>query len=296
MIFISAHKIKISENISVILMIGVLFTITSCYQKQEGCLDIRATNFDLDADIPCEDCCEYPDLRLKFLHREVLPDTINNIGYADSVYFDGAANAFRINSLKYYVSNIRLLASDGSEAAVNETIDIATPNGIITFIDDFLLVNGSLGSALTAGSFSTIKTFDKIRIFVGLDSDLQSVDPTTLPDDHVLAINQDTSMYDIQNGMYFLGNHEIFRDTTAIDTVPRSVAIPMFYGPVELTLDFPEAVSLPEGFDMEITLQVNVPDWFATSDVRLISDQQLFTNIVSKMSETFSVVDVSVDN
>jgi len=296
MIFNSALKeIKINPA-TVLLWIGVLVTVSSCYQKQEGCLDIRATNFDLEADIACEDCCEYPDLKLKFLHREVLPDTIFNIGYADSVYVDGAGNPFRINSLKYYVSNIRLLSTDGTEAVVNETIDIETPTGIITFTDDFLLISGSFSSALTAGSFSTIKTFDKIRFFVGLDSDLQSVDPSTLPDNHVLAINQDTSMYDIQNGMYLMGNHEIFKDTTAIDTIVRVLTIPMFYGPVELTLDFPEEIALPEGFDLEISLQVDVPDWFANSDVRFSSDQQLFTNIVSKLSETFSVVAVTVDN
>ncbi len=296
MFFNSAHKVIKINPATVLLSIGVLMTFSSCYQKQEGCLDIRATNFDLEADIACEDCCEYPDLKLKFLHREVLPDTLYNIGYGDSVYLDGAGNPFRINSLKYYVSNIRLVATDGTEAGVNETIDIVTPNGVITFSNDFLLINGSFSSALTAGSFSTIKTFDKVRFFIGLDSDLQSVDPSTLPDNHVLAINQDTSMYDIQNGMYLIGNYEIFKDTTATDTIPRVLTIPMFLGPVELTLDFPEEIALPEGFDIEISLQVDVPDWFATADVRFSSDQQLFTNIVSKMSETFSVVAVTVDN
>ncbi|KAA3624343.1 MAG: hypothetical protein DWQ02_23185 [Bacteroidetes bacterium] len=275
----------------------VLVGLTGCYEKQEGCLDIRATNFDLEADISCEDCCEYPDLKLKFLHRQVEPDTVYSIGFADSVYYDGVSNPFRINALRYYISNIRVVDSDGSEARINETIDISKIGGsVVTFTDDFLLVNGNLSTSLTAGSFSTIKTYNKVRFFIGLDNELEGVDPSTLPDNHVLAVNQDSSMFDFQNGHYLMANHEIYTDTTAIDTIPRVMEILLWYGPVEMELEFPESITLPEGFDLEITIQVDAPSWFETSDVRTISDDQFFTNIVSKLSESFSVIDVSVDN
>ncbi len=296
MVIYSAQNFK-GYLVKTVLLVFVLIGLAGCYEKQEGCLDIRATNFDLEADIACEDCCEYPDLKLKFLHRQVEPDTVYSIGFADSVYYDGVANPFRLNALKYYISNIRVVDSDGSEARVNETIEITKAGGsIATFTDDFLLVNGNLSSTLTAGSFSTIKTYEKIRFFIGLDNDLQGVDPSTLPDNHVLAVNQDSSMFDFQNGLYLMANHEIYTDTTAVDTIPRLIEVPLWYGPVEMELEFPESITLPEGFDLEITIQVDAPSWFETSNVRTIADDQFFTNIVSELSESFSVIEVSVEN
>jgi hypothetical protein len=280
-----------------IFCLFTFFLLPSCYEKKESCLDIRASNFDLEGDIPCEDCCEYPLLELKFLHRNVLADTILTIGYSDSTYFDGADNPFRIKNIKYYISNMRLVATDGTEAQVNEEIEINTPqNGLVTFKDDFLLVNGSLSSFLTAGSFSEIKTYNKIRFSLGLDNSLESVDPATLPDNHVLTVNQDSSMFDYQNGYYLLANIEIFKDTTAIDTIPRLLEIGAFVGPEEIELSFPEDIILPEGFNFQITLQIDAPSWFESSNVRIDGDEQLYTEIVSKMSQSFSVLEVKADN
>lgn len=273
-----------------------LFLFPSCYEKKETCLDIRATNFDLEGDIACLDCCEYPLLKIKFLHRNVEQDATYLIGYSDSTYVDGVGQPFRIKSLKYYISNIRMVATDGTEAQVNETIDIQTPSGKQAFTDDFLLVNGTFSSFLTAGTFSTIKTYDKVRFSLGLDSALEGVDPSTLPENHVLAVNQDSSMFDLQNGYYLLGNLEIYKDTTAMDTVPRILEIGMFNGPKEVELAFPESILLPEGFNIQVTLLINVPLWFSNADVRLQPDEQLIPNIVSKMSESFILLEVTVNN
>ena len=39
-----------------------------CSSKEEGCLDYRARNFDLDADKGCADCCTYPSLYVDLNH------------------------------------------------------------------------------------------------------------------------------------------------------------------------------------------------------------------------------------
>ena len=58
------------------LFICLACCFAGCYEPIEGCLDVRATNFDLNADRSCPDnCCEYPELRLKLLHRYQQIDT-----------------------------------------------------------------------------------------------------------------------------------------------------------------------------------------------------------------------------
>ena len=291
-------------SIKLFTLAGFLFFLPSCYEKQETCLDIRATNFDFDGDIACTDCCEYPDLKLEFQHREVLVDDTLRIGFSgthfdsatDSVYFDGNQQPFRIKSIKYFISNIRLVATDGEEAQINEEIEIQTASGLQSFKDDFLRVNGSSSSTLTAGSFSVIKSYDKVKFWIGLDEDIDTANPATLPGDHVLSVSLDSSMYDFQNGHYLGANVEIYQDTIATDTV--AVELPIVLPgnePIEVELSFPESVLLPEGFHFEITLLINCPSWFDDANVKG-SPSILIEKIVSKLSNSISLLEVKVEN
>ena len=46
------------------LCLYVVLSLTACFEPQEGCTDIAATNFDASADENCTDCCTYPKLQL----------------------------------------------------------------------------------------------------------------------------------------------------------------------------------------------------------------------------------------
>ena len=56
------------------------FLLSGCYEDRKGCLDLRATNFDIDADRECDGCCVYPQLRLVFEHK-LSPDSTANLTY-----------------------------------------------------------------------------------------------------------------------------------------------------------------------------------------------------------------------
>ena len=285
-------------------LLAFLFFLPSCYEKKETCLDIRATNFDFDGDIACDDCCEYPDLKMEFQHREVRPDDTLQIGFSgihfdstvDSAYFDGNQQPFRIKSIKYFISNIRLVATDGAEEQINEEIEIQTASGLQIFKDDFLRVNGSSSSTLNAGSFSVIKSYDKVKFWIGLDEAIDTANPATLPDGHVLSVSLDSSMYDFQNGHYLGANVEIYQDTIATDTV--AIELPIFLPnnePIEVELSFPESVLLPEGFHFKIALLVNCPSWFDDADIKG-SQSILIEKIVSKLPNSISLLEVKVES
>ena len=56
----------------------------SCYSPVDGCLDPEATNYSIDADNPCDDCCNLPILNVSVFHERygyyifTLGDTITN--------------------------------------------------------------------------------------------------------------------------------------------------------------------------------------------------------------------------
>ena len=60
---------NLSLSIGFLLIAMVLGMMIGCIDEIEGCLDNGATNFNAVADIPCDDCCDFPDLRINVAHR-----------------------------------------------------------------------------------------------------------------------------------------------------------------------------------------------------------------------------------
>ena len=119
---------------------------TSCFQPEEGCLDIEATNFTLSADRDCvqddntSDCpCTYPDINL------VIEHVYNDQAYLpDSVYQNNLGQTFRIRDIQFYMSDICLIRSDSTVVKILDTITLIVSNGgeleKLVAIDDFTLV------------------------------------------------------------------------------------------------------------------------------------------------------------
>jgi len=87
----------------------IILILASCYEKQEGCLDFRARNYDFGADEPCSECCTYPSMKLSVAHE--WGDTSL---MTDSVYFTLSNQAIKIVSAQFYVNKVSLLDSDRS--------------------------------------------------------------------------------------------------------------------------------------------------------------------------------------
>lgn len=54
-------------NLSLLCWAAIAVSLLgSCYEPIEGCLDPLSSNFQLDADNACDDCCEYPTITVDF--------------------------------------------------------------------------------------------------------------------------------------------------------------------------------------------------------------------------------------
>jgi hypothetical protein len=173
-----------------LLLLPLLFS--SCYEKEEGCLDIQAVNFDPGADLACEDCCTYPSLSLRVEHRVIFDDTIVPFRY-DSLYsvepFPDVN--FRVHRLRYLISGIRLLNTEG-EGRVTDTVSVyvsQNPGDTTSLIavNDFVLADRSFLQAAQLGGWDGYGVFDRLEFIFGVDPALQYGIPSKMPSGHPLG-------------------------------------------------------------------------------------------------------------
>ena len=272
--------------------------LPACYEPKEGCLDAQATNFELDADEACPNCCEYPSLQLALRHRIVLFGQEEDRFSTDSIYYDGSGQPFRFNNIRFYLSNLRLVRSDGSEAMVSDTIelDLYAPSGAprkATAEDNFLLANPLFEQTYTIGAFrESGSNFEKIRFAVGIEGIANEAIPDSLPDDYPLGrIEQALDLHFNQDSGYVFSHIELFRDTTAADTIPVVLRIGTmpYLRVVELLL--PSGGYTPsDGFNTLVTLRVNYVEWFQSLNIRQDTPAQMIEKIVQNLANSFSVI------
>lgn len=276
-----------------LLFLGLILATTACLEQEEGCLDINATNYQVDADLPCADCCMYPLLQLNFQHK-VFPDTSLNLVYEDSIYQDGAGNEFRFRQIRYYLSNLHLLRPDGAEVGVEDTLQLPVEQpggqiGIEVVEDNFALVDPGDFRRKDIGTIRTQGMFNKVKLTFGITGAANTVEPGVLPDNHPLAA---PGLYwNADSGRVF-NQIELFRVENGRDTIETVLEIGMPENLRTMELSLPQEFYLDPGFSAELILRINYLTWF--EDVNLVADseEQIIQKIVKKLTESFSVVEI----
>lgn len=266
--------------------------LPSCYEPKEGCLDINATNFAVNADNACNNCCEYPILKLAISHK-LTADSETNLNYNDSVYIDGAGNSFRIKNIQLFISNIRLVRADGTEVYPSGTVEarITKPDGTIndtTLANNFALVNRSIFNAAEIGTFSTEGTFNKIRFTLGIADPANRIIPASLPAGHPLRT---TGMYVNTDTGYVFNSLEWFNGIADTTTTLLRITTEPYLREVELPLD----ANIIPGYDVRVTLRINYLTWFADVNLKTDLPATLATKFVNNASNSFSVVSVLLE-
>ncbi|NRB49242.1 MAG: hypothetical protein HRU41_16315 [Saprospiraceae bacterium] len=296
------RKNKDSRYLIIALFVGLAFSLSSCYEPEEGCLDVAAKNFQVDADLNCpDDCCEYPSLKLVLSHRVGAPGNDVPIRYIDSIYTDAQSQVFRLQKMQYYLSNFMLHATDGSTAPVTDLIDVESfnPDGSLSanqLVDDFLLINPSFSNSLTVGEIQVNGTFEAISFSLGLDELANRTDTSSVEEGHPLGSIDDRMYVDEDQGYAFV-EAAILRDTVASDTIPAEVRVVGVDQRIDYFIPFGQPFDLNPGFNINISLHINYATWLnAIEDVRNDSPEAIADKIVSGLSQAISLVEISADN
>ena len=268
-----------------------LFLLPACYEKQEGCLDINAANFDVAADIPCSECCVYPQLSVKLEHKAVLPDTILPFRY-DSLFSVAAYPAvkFRFHRLRYYLSNIRLVRS-GASGGVADSITLYLPQSPgdtvpVRVVNDFMVADRDFLQAKKLGTWKGEGTFDRLEFTLGVDDAIRYTDPAKTPAGHALQAPVDGYNWTESEG-YISNFMRYSTEAQAQDTIDVAITTPV---PVSLTLDPP--LEIIPGYNITLTLYVNYLAWLEGLDLSTATPSAIEQQYINQAAYAFYQIGV----
>lgn len=267
------------------LCLCVIMCLTACFEPQEGCQDIAATNFDASADKDCDDCCTYPALQLEVVQRYDTLTFLENRPYE-------AANGqwFILKSVSLYLSDFQLF-QNGESAVVSDTVGLRTyaPTGSDTlreiFTDDFVLVRRT-PLLNEVGTFRNDGVFDRVRFRIGLDAGAQRIIPRLAPAGHPLRIQTDSLWYGPDRGFVFA--QVIVARDTLLGTIPDTLALTQADLP-DFFLEANGTFVHETGYDFNLKLNADYKkllegiDW-TTGDISAWK-----TRIVANIPAAFSV-------
>lgn len=188
------------------LLLFLTGLLTSCFEPQEGCLDIAAVNFDAAADKDCDQsgcACIYPKLQVTVDQR------YGPLPYRrDSIYLGDNGEAFRVHDVAFYLSDFQVF-KNGDAFAVSDTLGLrafsqAGNDTLRTvFRNDFQLVRLET-QTYAIGTLRESGLFSEVKIRLGLEAKANQVIPKLAPSGHPLAVQADSLWHGKNAGFVFL--------------------------------------------------------------------------------------------
>ncbi len=190
---------------------------------------------------------------------------VGNTAAAYGVEFqDASGRSFNIGDFQYYISNIILIKSDGSELPLTGKVLLANPAK-----KTYDLGNVPVGS------------YNGFKFTLGLDSATNHGDPTIYSTDNPLAI-QSPSVHWSWNSGYIFFKVEGYVDTTLAATGPLDLEYFYHVGTdgLKREVDFStSAFTVVSGSDYEIGLLFNLLDVLNNIDMRTENETHTMNNM-----------------
>lgn len=271
----------------------LVLLLSACYEPTEGCLDVRASNFDLDADGPCADCCTFPTLSLRFDNVWSYADTTVSFRL-DTFYLDVQDHPFLFERIRFYWSNLRLQLTNGEVLRLQDSLDISIAEGMdtsmTTILDDIVLADVS-GSRNTeqVGTIVPDGTLLGLRATFGINDPTNKALTTSVSTSHPLAQQAGQMNFGSEFG-YVFAKIEYFTDTLATDTVSINIYGSDFLR--ELSLDLLVPSPFIDGFDPTLVIEQDISRWFEGIDVRSTDTTALKNQFVQNLTQSFQLTEL----
>jgi hypothetical protein len=267
------------------VFVAFLCCLASCYEPQEGCLDIEAINFSASADDHC--CCIYPNLRFSVQHRM---DSL--VWQRDSVYQTPEGRVFRLYDAAFYLSGFQLQQKGTAYSITDQqAFDVFAAGATDTlrqiFTDDFVLVRRTTVD-VPVGTFPTVGAFDQVQFRLGLTTDANRIIPTLAPSGHPLRTQGDSLWLNPQDG--FVPLLLVLDRDTSLSTPPDTLRFARSELGDLFVLSTNNTFSHETGYDFRITLRIDYVRLFEGVDLSNPDINAVRAGIASNLSKAFSVV------
>ena len=254
------------------LITGNILLFQSCNTRIEGCLDINAKNFDLDAEKACDDCCEYPPIFLS------LSPKWNDQNFAtQDTLFDINGDSFKIVDLKYILSSISWNGTEGTVYSI-DSAEIDCGTNTILYTPDILLIN----PAKVDYVIDSIRLFPSISSFkmkLGWFPPLECVDETS--EDIPFLFSDESAVWDSVRAARAAIRIILQRDINmaVFDTVFVHTCQEIF---------LPYNLAFQPGMDTRLKASVNHAQWFM--DARVDDLSSFETSVESNIEGSFTPI------
>jgi hypothetical protein len=244
--------------------------LTQCQEPVLGCLDARATNFDVTAAKPCEDnCCVFPNMKIQFNYAF---DTFN-FKFNESYKF--GTDSIRFITSQFYVSNVQLQKDDGTKASVLDSILLFREQDTLKVPNYYTLSGKNIGFESILGKFNQVGIYNKVSFNIGLDVEAAKTIPSKMPSGGPLSIKSD-SMYISSEKQYIFNKMTLVRTSKPTDTL-RFVIKTL----KSVELKGVKNLVLREGFDAVVALKIDYKKWLEGvnfSDLNTITENKIVNN------------------
>jgi len=147
----------------------LLTSLTGCNTRIQGCLDVNAENFNLNAEQSCDGCCTYPSLALSLTQKW----GDRNFALTDTL-FDINGQPYRIRGLVYFLSEWTWVDGQGVRYHV-DSVNVTCLDGDLTYSPDNLLVDTEHFN-YPMGLIRQAPVMDSLRFVFGLNQDFSCLD------------------------------------------------------------------------------------------------------------------------
>lgn len=250
-----------------ILFFLSVMLLHSCYEREEGCLDLLAKDYTISSDDACDECCTYPEIQFRLSH--MVGDTSWT---RDTVLVNTFGQSYQIRDAVILISNL-VMDIGGVDEGIIEKANYESPSGEFVELNDDHQFFRPVTSLLNIGSIRENGEVNFVSFDVGVPH-------------NYIAINEESPLYNYDTlytdeGYYDISLYLKIGDSLQIDKIVRmelntassQILLPLVdvnkiirtdFG-LQLSIDYEkllENVMIEETQDVQIVNDFNLPNEF----------------------------------
>ena len=283
---------NLSASFYIFLLVVICALFYDCRQPRTGCLNILSPNFDVEAEEPCDDCCDSSEIQLSFIHRINL-DTQEISMQLNRLFeiFPNPEYGISVQHFHFYLTDVQFLRTDGqTSTGAGQTIIETDPVTVLQ--NNHLYIARNIFGETNFGRFEQSGSIEKMQFNLGLTEENNSIIPDSLSGtDHPFRWQTDSLNWRESDQYVFL-RMEYFEylDSIIVDSMPSVIDITSpDLQPIEIDANF----DLDIGLNTFVTLKMDYNVLWADIDFENDSKETIKSQILQNISAAISFDNVN---